>query len=217
MSFKNETFEEQQKRMQKVIELLANEYPDVKIQLNFSTPFELLVATILSAQCTDERVNKVTPILFAKYKNIGRYFQVPQKELEEDIFSTGFYKSKAEKIQKTAKIISEKFNGEVPNSLEKLLELPGVGRKTANVILGHIFNIPAIVVDTHVIRITNKLGFVDTENAEKIEFKLMDLVPKEKWVVFTHYLINHGRKICIARKPKCKECFISKYCPTAEI
>jgi endonuclease-3 len=203
--------------MQKVIELLANEYPDVKIQLNFSTPFELLVATILSAQCTDERVNKVTPILFAKYKNIERYFQVPQKELEEDIFSTGFYKSKAEKIQKTAKIISEKFNGEVPNSLEKLLELPGVGRKTANVILGHIFNIPAIVVDTHVVRITNKLGFVDTENAEKIEFKLMDLVPKEKWVVFTHYLINHGRKVCIARKPKCQECVISKYCPTAVI
>jgi endonuclease-3 len=217
MNFKNETLEEQQRRMQKVIELLANEYPDVKIQLNFSTPFELLVATILSAQCTDERVNKVTPILFAKYKNIERYFQVPQKELEEDIFSTGFYKSKAEKIQKTAKIISEKFNGEVPNSLEKLLELPGVGRKTANVILGHIFNIPAIVVDTHVVRITNKLGFVDTENAEKIEFKLMDLVPKEKWVVFTHYLINHGRKVCIARKPKCQECVISKYCPTAVI
>jgi endonuclease-3 len=217
MNLKNETLEEQQRRMQKVIELLANEYPDVKIQLNFSTPFELLVATILSAQCTDERVNKVTPILFAKYKNIERYFQVPQKELEEDIFSTGFYKSKAEKIQKTAKIISEKFNGEVPNSLEKLLELPGVGRKTANVILGHIFNIPAIVVDTHVVRITNKLGFVDTENAEKIEFKLMDLVPKEKWVVFTHYLINHGRKVCIARKPKCQECVISKYCPTAVI
>jgi len=217
MNLKNETLEEQQRRMQKVIELLANEYPDVKIQLNFSTPFELLVATILSAQCTDERVNKVTPILFAKYKNIERYFQVPQKELEEDIFSTGFYKSKAEKIQKTAKIISEKFNGEVPNSLEKLLELPGVGRKTANVIVGHIFNIPAIVVDTHVVRITNKLGFVDTENAEKIEFKLMDLVPKEKWVVFTHYLINHGRKVCIARKPKCQECVISKYCPTAVI
>jgi endonuclease-3 len=194
------------------LRILSIEYPDVKIQLDFDTPFQLLIATILSAQCTDARVNQVTKQLFKKYKYIEDYIKVPQEELEKDIFSTGFYKSKAEKIQKATEMIIKKYNGEVPSTMEELLSLPGVGRKTANVLLGHIFNVPAIVVDTHVLRITNRLGFVETDNAEKVEFKLMELIPENEWVIFTHYFINHGRKVCLARKPKCNKCKIYDYC-----
>lgn len=202
----------EKKRMEQILNILSAEYPDVKIQLNFETPFQLLIATILSAQCTDDRVNKVTPKLFSKYLTVEDFTKVPQEELEKDIFSTGFYKSKAEKIQKTAKILLEKFNGEVPSTMDELLELPGVGRKTANVLLGHVFGIPGIVVDTHVLRISKRLGFTDTDNAEKVEFALMELIPKEQWVIFTHYFINHGRKVCLGRKPKCQNCIIEKLC-----
>jgi endonuclease-3 len=202
----------EKERMSKILQVLANEYPDVKIQLNFDTPFQLLIATILSAQCTDDRVNKVTPNLFAKYLTIEDFTKVPQEILEKDIFSTGFYKSKAEKIQKTAKIISEEYGGEVPSTMEELLKLPGVGRKTANVLLGHVFSTPGIVVDTHVLRISKRLGFTDTNNAQKVEFALMELIPKDQWVIFTHYFINHGRKVCIARKPKCQDCLVVDLC-----
>jgi endonuclease-3 len=195
-----------------ILDILSKEYPDVKIQLNHTTPFELLVATILSAQCTDERVNKVTAFLFSKYKTPEDYIKIPIEELEKDIFSTGYYKSKARHIKEMSKMIVEQFLGEIPTKLEDLIKLPGVGRKTANVILGHCFATPAIVVDTHVIKIINRLGFVESKNPEIIERKLMELIPTEKWVIFTHYFINHGRKICTARKPKCKECVIAKYC-----
>jgi len=171
-----------------------------------------LIATILSAQCTDARVNLVTQKLFAKYITIEDFTKVPQEELEKDVFSTGFYKSKAEKIQKTSKIISEEYNGEVPSTMDELLKLPGVGRKTANVLLGHIFDTPGIVVDTHVLRISKRLGFTNTENAEKVEFALMKLIPEDLWVIFTHYFINHGRKVCMGRRPKCYNCSVEKYC-----
>jgi len=202
----------EKKRMSIILDILSKEYPDVKIQLNHTTPFELLVATILSAQCTDERVNKVTAFLFSKYKTPEDYIKIPIEELEKDIFSTGYYKSKARHIKEMSKMIVEQFLGEIPTKLEDLIKLPGVGRKTANVILGHCFTTPAIVVDTHVIKIINRLGFVESKNPEIIERKLMELIPTEKWVIFTHYFINHGRKICTARKPKCKECVIAKYC-----
>ncbi len=205
------------KRVSEILEILSKEYPDVKIQLDFTNPAELLIATILSAQCTDDRVNKVTKTLFAKYKVLDDYLKVPDEVLEKDIFSTGYYKAKTQKIKATAKMLVEEFGGEVPNNIEDLTKLPGVGRKTANVVLGHIFGVPAIVVDTHVVRISNKLKWVDTENPEKIELALMELIPKEQWVIFTHYIINHGRKVCIARKPQCANCKIKHLCPSAEL
>lgn len=198
-----------------ILKILSADYPDVKIQLNFENPFQLLVATILSAQCTDTRVNMVTEKLFKKYQTIEDYLIAPDKELEQDIFSTGYYKAKTKKIKATAQMILDNYGGEVPNSIEELTKLPGVGRKTANVILGHIFNVPAIVVDTHVIRLSNRLGWVNTKNAEKIEKELMKIIPQNKWVIFTHYIINHGREVCTARNPKCKKCSISHLCPSA--
>ncbi len=202
----------EKQRMSKILDILSNEYTNVKIQLNFSNPFELLIATILSAQCTDERVNKVTPSLFEKYKKPEDYVNVPIEKLEKEIFSTGYYKAKAKHIKEMSEMILKQYNGEVPSQLEELIKLPGVGRKTANVVLGHCYSVPAIVVDTHVIKISNRLGFVSTKNAEIIERKLMELIPKEKWVIFTHYFISHGRKVCTARNPKCNECVISQYC-----
>jgi len=202
----------EKQRMSEILDILSNEYPDVKIQLNFSNPFELLIATILSAQCTDERVNKVTPSLFEKYKKPEDYVNVPIENLEKEIFSTGYYKAKAKHIKEMSEMILKQYNGEVPSQLKELIKLPGVGRKTANVVLGHCYNVPAIVVDTHVIKISNRLGFVSTKNAEIIERKLMELIPMEKWVIFTHYFISHGRKVCTARNPKCNECVISQYC-----
>jgi endonuclease-3 len=204
-------------RMAGVIKILSQIYPDVKIQLEHENPFELLIATILSAQCTDARVNIVTKSLFAKYKIPADYLLVEAEELEQDIFSTGFYKAKAKNIRGACRMIIDDFGGKVPQTMEDLLKLPGVGRKTANVILGHCFDTPGIVVDTHVIRISNKLAFVSSTDAVKIENELMKLIPKELWVIFTHYFINHGRNICIARRPKCSICEISHLCPSAQI
>lgn len=207
--------EAEKKRMKKILDILKKEYPDVKIQLNFTTPFELLIATILSAQCTDARVNIVTELLFKKYFLPEHFVNLENEELESLIFSTGYYKAKAKHIKAASKMILEEFNGSVPDNMDDLLKIPGVGRKTANVILGHCFNIPGIVVDTHVSRISQRLGFVQTNNAEKIEFELMELIPKNQWVIFTHYFINLGRKVCTSRKPKCEICKINKYCPSA--
>ncbi len=209
---KKETIKQQKIRMAQIIGILSEEYPDVKIQLQHRNPFELLIATILSAQCTDARVNIVTKSLFSKYSIPDDYIKVEAYELESDIFSTGFYKAKAKNIQKCCSQLIDDFNGEVPDNLEDLLKLAGVGRKTANVILGHCFDIPAIVVDTHVIRLSNRLSFVDTYNAEKIEFQLLKIIEKELWVIFTHYFINHGRKICV-RNPKCNQCVVRHLCP----
>jgi len=210
------TVKEKKILFKEIIQILSKEYPDVKIQLNHSNPFELLIATILSAQCTDARVNIVTERLFKKYFKPSDYLKVPIEELEKDIFSTGYYKAKAKNIRALCEILINQYNGNVPNTLDELIKLPGVGRKTANVILGHCFNIPAIVVDTHVIRISNLLGIVNTTNAEKIEYELMKIIDKNLWVTFTHYFINHGRKVCIARRPKCNECKISQLCISAK-
>jgi endonuclease-3 len=195
-----------------VISILSKEYPEVKIQLNHSSPFELLIATMLSAQCTDARVNIVTEKLFKKYLVADDYLKVPAEELEQDIFSTGYYKAKARNIRECAKVLIERFNREIPNNLEDLVALPGVGRKTANVVLGHAFGIPGVVVDTHVVKISNRIGIVNTKDAVKIEQELMKLIPKEQWTIFTHYYIEHGRKVCVARSPKCKVCLIRHLC-----
>ncbi|RJP74249.1 MAG: endonuclease III [Ignavibacteriales bacterium] len=199
----------------KIFTLLKKEYPDVKSALDFTNPFELLIATILSAQSTDARVNIVTKDLFKKYKAPEDLINVPSEELEKDIFSTGFYKAKARSLKKCCQVLQDEFNGKVPGNFEDLNKLPGVGRKTASVVAGNAFGIPAVAVDTHVIRLSNLLGFVDTTDAEKIEYRIKELLPKEDWIKSSHFLATHGRKICIARRPKCSECVISDLCPSA--
>jgi len=203
-------------RLNIIVNLLKKEYPKIKIQLDHVSPFELLIATILSAQCTDARVNIVTKTLFKKYKSPKDYLKVSQEELGKDIFSTGFYNSKSKNIQACCKQLIEEHNGQVPQDFEKLAELSGVGRKTASVVVGNAFGIPALAVDTHVIRLTNLLGFVNTKDATKIEAILKKLLQAKEWVSFTHYIISHGRKVCIARHPKCLECVLIDYCPSRQ-
>lgn len=200
--------------MDTILSILKETHTDARIALEYSNPLELLVATILSAQCTDARVNMVTKDLFKNYKVASDYANVPVEQLEKDIYSTGFYRNKAKNIKNAAKKLDELYDGEVPGTMDELLELDGVGRKTANVVLGHCFETPGIVVDTHVSRLSNRLGFVKIKNPVKIEFELMELIPKEDWVMFTHYMIQHGRKTCDSRSPKCTECVISNYCPS---
>ncbi len=213
----SKSIKNRKERMVEVLDILSKKYPDVKIQLDHSNTFELLIATMLSAQCTDARVNIVTKSLFQKYKTPNDYLLVPQEELEKDIFSTGFYKAKAKNIKGACKEIIAKHKGEVPNNIDDLVELPGVGRKTANVVLGHAFDTPGVVVDTHVKRISNKLGMVSSDDAVKIEKELEKLIPIELWVIFTHYFISLGREICIARRPKCSKCLINHLCPSSEV
>jgi endonuclease-3 len=197
-----------------VTKLLKKHYPDAVCSLNFSTPLELLVATILSAQCTDDRVNIVTKDLFRKYKNATAYAKAPPKELEQSIQSTGFFHNKTKSIQGCCKTLLERHDGEIPQEIEKLVELPGVGRKTANVLLGTAFGIASgVVVDTHVGRISQRLGLTKAKDPEKIEKDLVAQFPKKEWIVLSHRIIQHGRKICTARKPKCKECPMTEICP----
>jgi endonuclease-3 len=198
--------------LDKTIKELKKLFPEVKIQLHFDTPFQLLVATMLSAQCTDERVNKVTAKMFAEYKAPEDYVKMPLGKLEKLVYSTGYYKAKSKHIKDMSKMLLDKYGGEVPGKMEELLTLPGVGRKTANVILGHIFDTPAIVVDTHVIKIMNRLGICTSKNADKIERELMQLIDEKDWVLFTHLMINFGRAVCTARSPKCSECPIKELC-----
>ncbi|PID59816.1 MAG: endonuclease III [Ignavibacteriae bacterium] len=207
---------EEKKRINKIFSLLKKEYPNTKPQLNYSNPFELLIATILSAQCTDARVNIVTEDLFKRFKFPIDYVNAPNEEIEKMIFSAGFYKQKTKSIKSCTKDIVEKYNSEVPKDFDALTKLAGVGRKTASVVVGHAFGIPAIAVDTHVKRITNLLGIVETKNPDKIETKLKELLPKKNWIDSTHWFINHGRKICIANRPKCNECLLEKYCPSSK-
>ncbi len=198
-----------------IINLLEREYPDAHCALMHENPFQLLIATILSAQCTDERVNIVTRTLFVKYPSPVEFAAIPIEELERDIYSTGFYKAKAKNIQACCRQLIERFNGVIPQTMDELHSLPGVGRKTANVVLGNAFGISAgVTVDTHVTRVCSLLGLTQGKNAEAIEQELMVLVPKEKWTNFTHIIISHGRKICIARRPKCGECVLSEVCPS---
>lgn len=197
-----------------IIQILETEYPSVKPALEYRSAFQLLIATILSAQCTDERVNIVTKDLFKKYRKPDDFVAVSNEELEKDIFSTGFYRQKTRSIKNCCTELIDKHKGKVPADFDKLKELPGVGRKTASVVAGNAFGIPAIAVDTHVTRLSNLLGFVDTKNPEKIEIKLKELLPEEYWINTSHWLATHGRKICIARRPKCGECIIANFCPS---
>ena len=213
---KRESMEELKARTRDVIRRLKRAYPEAKCSLNHSNPFELLVATILSAQCTDERVNLVTADLFRKYRKPEDYLKVSPRELEKDIQSTGFFRNKTKSIQGTSKLLTEQYGGVVPQTMEELLELPGVARKTANVVLGNAFEIKAgVVVDTHVTRLSHRLGFTQQKTAEKIELDLIEIVPKKDWVIFPHLLIAHGRKICKARTPLCAECPVEKPCPSS--
>lgn len=204
---------DEKERAKKIFSILKKEYPDVKIALEFKTPFQLLIATILSAQCTDERVNIVTKELFKKYKTPKDFISISQEELEKSIFSTGFYKQKSKSIQNCCTALIEKHNGEVPKDFDALTQLAGVGRKTASVVLGNAFGIPAVAVDTHVKRLSNLLGFIKSDDAEKIEFRIKELLPEKDWTISGHLLMNHGRKICIARRPKCSECKVAELCP----
>jgi endonuclease-3 len=213
---KRESLDELKARTREVIRRLKRAYPGAKCSLNHSNPFELLVATILSAQCTDERVNIVTTDLFRKYRKPEDYLNVSPRELEKDIQSTGFFRNKTKSIQGTSKMLSEQYGGEVPQTMDELLELPGVARKTANVVLGNAFDIHAgVVVDTHVTRLSHRLAFTQQKTAEKIEKDLIPIVPKKDWVIFPHLMIYHGRKICKARNPLCNECVIEKQCPSS--
>jgi len=208
---------ENDKNALNILKILKKEYSEVGIALVFNTPFELLVATILSAQCTDDRVNKITLNLFKKYHIPEDYLKVSDEELEKDIFSAGFYKQKAKSIKQASNYILINFNGEIPNDFDKLTEIPGVGRKTASVVAGNAFGIPSIAVDTHVIRISNLLHFVNTKDPVKIEAALKLIFPENQWVMLSHYIATHGRRVCIARKPKCSICQISEYCPSKGI
>jgi endonuclease-3 len=198
----------------KIAQLLAQEYPDASCALTFSNPLELLIATILSAQCTDVRVNLVTPGLFRKYRSAAAFAAAPREELEHAIQSTGFFRSKAKSIQACCQSLVDEHGGKVPDNLDELVKLAGVGRKTANVVLGTAFGIPSgVVVDTHVGRISHRLGLTKHRDAVKIERDLMAQLPAAEWINFSHRLIHHGRKICVARKPRCPDCILQSICP----
>jgi len=202
--------------VEETIARLKSAYPDARTALDWSTPLELLVATILSAQTTDVRVNSVTPDLFAKYPTAAAYAEADPTELEETIRPTGFFRNKAKSLQGMARALVEDYGGEVPRTMEELVTLPGVGRKTANVVLGNAFSIDeGVVVDTHVRRLSNRLGFTSHSDPEKIEKDLIETVPKEDWTVFSHLLILHGRSVCKARKPACEDCVVNDLCPSA--
>jgi len=207
---------ELKQRVRKIIARLKRAYPDAKCSLNHSNAFELLIATILSAQCTDARVNIVTQDLFRKYRKPEDYLKVAPRELQQDIRTTGFFRNKTTSIQGAAKVLKEQYSGEVPQTMDELLELPGVARKTANVVLGNAFGIHAgVVVDTHVTRLSHRLDLSEQKTAEKIEQDLIAIVPKKDWVIFPHLFIAHGRAICKARNPLCEECVIEKLCPSS--
>ena len=202
-------------RMAEIISILKIEYPNSKCSLEYETPFQLLVATVLSAQCTDERVNKVVVPLFKKYPTPKAFTQLTVSEIGKEIYSTGFYNNKAKSIKGLSHVLVDKYSGEVPGEIDLLVNLPGVGRKTANVVLGNIFHIPGIVVDTHVTRLTNLLGFSNSKNAVVIERELEKIINKFDWILFTHLIIDHGRAVCVANRPKCSECTLSNLCPSS--
>jgi len=204
--------ENYRERVTHIIEILEKKYPHAKTALTFKSPLQLLVSTVLSAQCTDVTVNKVTKVLFNKYKSAKDYAQADLTELENDIRSTGFFRNKAKAIKAFCTALLEQFNGEVPDNLTDLVSLPGIGRKTANVVLTEVFGIPGIVVDTHVLRLSKLIGLSKNKDATKVEFDLMEIVPKEKWRFFSNLLILHGRATCVARRPRHQECNIIDLC-----
>lgn len=206
------------KKSSQIINLLKKTYPKARVALEFRDPLELLVSTILSAQCTDERVNKVTKELFKKYKSAKDYANADIKIFESQIHSTGFYHNKAKNIINAARLIVEKFNGKVPDTMEALLTLPGVARKTANIVLFNAYGkIEGIAVDTHARRLSQRLGYSKSDNPQIIERDLMEVVPKTDWGIFTNLLISHGRAVCKAQKPMCPQCLLNKLCPSAKI
>ena len=212
----NKTELDLKERVLKIIELLEKDYPDAKTALHYTNPLEILVATILSAQATDKQVNKVTETLFKKYRTAQDYANADLNELELDVKSTGFYRNKAKNIKNTGKMLVEKFSSEVPDTMEEIMELPGVARKTANIVLSNAYGIVAgIAVDTHVRRLSKRLGLTENTDPNKIEADLMDIVPKGCWKRITDLLIFHGRNVCVARKPKCDVCSLNKICPSA--
>ncbi len=196
-----------------VLDILTKEYPDARVTLDFQTPLQLLIATILAAQCTDERVNTVTPDLFKKYRRAEDFARADQRKLEEEIRATGFYHNKARNIIACCRLLVENFGGQVPRILDDLVSLPGVGRKTANIILGNAYGQQAIAVDTHVKRVTHRLGWARSDDPVKIEFELADVIPRERWTLSCHQLVFHGRKICVAKKPLCPVCPVNRLCP----
>lgn len=203
----------EKERIAVILDLLDKEYStEIKVYLNHETPWQLLIATILSAQCTDDRVNIVTKDLFQKYKTLEDFANADIKELEADIHSTGFYRNKAKNIIQCTRTLISEYGGEVPKDIDELTKLAGVGRKTANVIRGNIYKEPSIVVDTHVKRVSRKLGFTKEEDPEKIEYDLMEILPKDHWIRYNIQIITHGRTICVARSPKCEQCFLNSYC-----
>ena len=211
-----ETKSQLKERTLEIIKLLKRAHPDAHCALNHSSAFELLIATILSAQCTDERVNIVTADLFRKYRRPEDYLKVPATELQQDVRTTGFFRNKTKSIQGACKMLVEEFAGEVPKTMDELLRLPGVARKTANVVLGVAYGIAAgVVVDTHVSRLSQRLRLTKQKDAGKIEEDLIELVPRKDWIIFSHLLIFHGRRVCKARRPLCEECAVEKLCPSS--
>ncbi|MHC4623303.1 MAG: endonuclease III [Planctomycetota bacterium] len=202
-------------RVKNIWPILKKTYPNARVALKYSNPLQLLIATILSAQCTDVRVNMVTRDLFKRYKSAGDWAKADIEQIEEDIKSTGFYHNKAASIKGASTAIIEKFAGRVPHTMEELTELPGVGRKTANVVLGGAFGKPAIACDTHVIRLSRRLALSENNDAVKLEFDLAEIVPEDRWTLFSNLMIFHGRNICKARRPDCENCPIAKHCPAA--
>ncbi len=210
-----ESASEKTKRASKILSILQDEYPKAKCHLNFDGPLELLIGCILSAQCTDKRVNEVTSGLFRKYPTAVEFSQADQAELEQEIHSCGFFRAKAKSILNCTKALVEEYGGEVPSTMEELTELAGVGRKTANVVLGNYFGTPGIIVDTHIKRLSTRLNLTTNSDPTKIEYDLNEIIPKEKWTFFSNSLGDHGRTICHARKPMCGDCMISHLCPSA--
>jgi len=207
---------ELKERVGKILILLEKEHPDAKITLEFSNPLELLVATILAAQCTDAKVNQVTKSLFKKYRTAEDYAKADLAIFERDIKPTGFYKAKAKRVKNACRMLVDEFGSQVPQTMEELIKLPGVARKTANIVLSNAYGIAeGIAVDTHVLRLVKRLGLTQSKTREKIETDLMHIVPKEKWARFSDLLIFHGRKVCTAKKPKCGQCVLNKICPSA--
>ena len=201
-------------RAKAIYRQLSKSYPNVKCELDYSNAFELLVATVLSAQCTDKRVNQTTPALFKKYKNVKKMASADRKDIERLIKSTGFFRAKAKNIKGLSEKILTEFKGEVPSNLEDLIKLPGVGRKTANVVLGHAFNIPGITVDTHFGRLSRRFGWSKENNPVKVEFEVAGLIPEKEWTNLSQRMIWHGRRVCHSRKPACGVCSLAKLCPS---
>ena len=202
-------------RAAEILRRLRKAYPDAGCELNFSTPLELTVATILSAQCTDKRVNMVTPALFKKYKTARDWADTPQDVLENEIRSTGFFRNKAKNIRALCAVLDEKYSGKIPDQLDVLIDLPGIGRKTANLLIATIYGQPGIIVDTHFKRLSTRLGFTTHEDPDKIEFDLKALLPEKEWTNWSHGMVFHGRRCCFARNPNCPACPINDLCPSA--